>query len=226
MNLLKKWPIIMADSWIRCLIHEPSKSHYYRLWAKTLFNGRSPLIDEIPWITYEAIEWLESMMKPNIRVFEWGSGGSTLFFANRVQQVTTIEHDFDWYKMVSKKLVHKEITNVDLHLIEPEAQIHPSYRSTNQQYKGLSFQRYVQIIDTFPNNTFDLVVVDGRARLSCIQHSIAKIKPQGFLLLDNSDRDEYKKGNEYFSNWPQRVFYGPVPYAKVPCSTTLWQKPF
>jgi len=50
----------------------------------------------IPWISYPAIKMLEKILKPEMRVFEWGVGGSTLFFSARVRQLVSIEHDLQW----------------------------------------------------------------------------------------------------------------------------------
>src|SRR5262249_9447946 len=41
----------------------------------------TPLDLGIPWVNYQALEWLSRIVNPRMRVFEWGSGGSTVFFA-------------------------------------------------------------------------------------------------------------------------------------------------
>jgi hypothetical protein len=40
----------------------------------------SPLEIELPWISYAAIDFLDGYLKPDMTVYEYGSGGSTLFF--------------------------------------------------------------------------------------------------------------------------------------------------
>ena len=37
-------------------------------------------IKPIPWVTHGAKKWLDSYLKKDMKVFEWGSGGSTLYF--------------------------------------------------------------------------------------------------------------------------------------------------
>ncbi len=40
------------------------------------------LLDEgLPWITFPAMRWLHGHLRPSMSVFEWGSGGSTVFLA-------------------------------------------------------------------------------------------------------------------------------------------------
>ncbi len=46
-----------------------------------------------PWLVFDAIHFLENWLKPGMRVFEYGSGVSTFFFAQRVAEVTNEERD-------------------------------------------------------------------------------------------------------------------------------------
>ena len=38
---------------------------------------------------------------------------------------------------------------------------------------------------------FDLVVVDGRARVACVRAALEHLTDADVVLLDNADRDEY-----------------------------------
>ena len=55
----------------------------------------------------------------------------------------------------------------------------------------MSFERYVKSIDDYPDRFFDMVLVDGRARKFCLEHAPKKIRPGGYLLMDNSSTPEY-----------------------------------
>lgn len=181
---------------------------------------------DIPWLVYAATDWLQSYLEPEMQVFEWGSGGSTLFLASRVRSVITVEHDPDWYSVVSRRLLDGNVHNVSLVLCEPEKTKSPEiYYSTAEEYEGLSFQCYAELIDVHPNDTFDLVIVDGRARPACMVHALAKVCPGGYLMLDNSNREIYECGKQAVSTWPSREFYGPGPCNEYPWATTIWQKP-
>lgn len=214
-------------NWLKFLVRRPARLDWYKHWRGTLKAGRSPLSDELPWMVYEAIDWLQSYLEPEMQVFEWGSGGSTLFFSSRVGSVTSVEHDPTWHSIVLHQLQRRDIQNAHLVLCEPErGQTLPeAYTSTDERYKGLSFQRYVEAIDIYPDVTFDLVVVDGRARPGCMLHAVAKIRSGGYLLLDNADREEYVAGTRMVSGWPSLEFYGPGPYNEGCWATTVWQKP-
>ena len=74
-----------------------------RDWIATTFLGRDLLTAGWPWITFPAMRWLTSYLRPSMSVFEWGSGGSTLFFAQRVARVVSVEYDTAWSAAVTTR---------------------------------------------------------------------------------------------------------------------------
>src|SRR3954452_8270654 len=78
-----------------------------RCLAHNIVNGKSPLDLEIPWFSYAAIDFLEPWLRPDMTVCEYGSGGSTLFFARRVKSVFSIEDNPKWFELVSQRLKEK-----------------------------------------------------------------------------------------------------------------------
>lgn len=42
-------------------------------------DRKSPLAQGLPWFSYPSIDFLDSYVKPDMRVFEWGVGGSNLW---------------------------------------------------------------------------------------------------------------------------------------------------
>src|SRR6516165_5398218 len=65
---------------------------------------RDPIAVRLPWISFSAIRALESLLTHSMFAFEYGSGGSTLFFARRCQSVLSIEDRADWAERVSSGL--------------------------------------------------------------------------------------------------------------------------
>jgi predicted O-methyltransferase YrrM len=55
-----------------------------------------------------------------MRVFEYGSGGSTLFFGERAKVLVSVEHDREWYKVLKQHLEKRGLRNVEYLLAEPE----------------------------------------------------------------------------------------------------------
>ena len=83
-------------------------------WKYSIQNkdGNTPLESGKPWITFAAIELLEKTLSNNDRVFEYGTGGSTIFFAKRAKRVISVEHDIEWYNNVVTKLNEEGLNNV------------------------------------------------------------------------------------------------------------------
>ena len=60
--------------------------------------------EALPWVTYSFIDFIKDRLNKQQRVFEYGSGSSTLFYAKRVAKVVSVEHDENWFnKIVSSK---------------------------------------------------------------------------------------------------------------------------
>lgn len=185
---------------------------------------------KVPWLPYMATEFLECRLLPRFRVFEWGSGGSTYWFSERCQRVISIEHD-------PARLIVPIPTNVEALLLEPESgEIGPDpsepshYRSGSTEVgPGRNWKRYATAIDAY--DLFDVVLVDGMARASCISHAVPHVRPGGWLVIDNTgDRPYYlSKTINMFGNWDggwERVtFFGRGPILSYLWETTMFRRP-
>lgn len=169
-------------------------------------------------MVFDAIDYLNSLPLENKRVFEYGSGGSTLYWLSRNMLPISVEHDPSWFDLVR---IHLDTSKVDYRLVQPQKHVAEViadisdpllYLSEDAQYKGYNFKSYVSQIDTFPNGYFDVILVDGRARPACIMHSAPKIKVNGLLILDNADRLYYtQKAGVFLHNYKCLPFYGVGP---------------
>lgn len=183
----------------------------------------------IPWMNYQTVDHLENIVPDGAMVFEYGSGASTKYWISRGCQVVSIEHDRKFFDLMHDALS----ASCNYRLFEPEIDPNPnrhshespeSYKSSD--YTGYSFESYVKAIDKYPDAHFDLVVVDGRARPSCIKRSIPKLKSGGIMILDNSDRSYYLQDTAIFlAGWRQVTFRGPVRGLFHQEQTTLFWKP-
>ena len=73
----------------------PSQRCYALSWLLSL-QGDYLLRRRRRWLTYDTIRYLTKHVGPNLKVFEFGSGGSTLFWLPRVAKCVSIEHDPGW----------------------------------------------------------------------------------------------------------------------------------
>lgn len=204
-------------------------------WIRSLDGRAGPLADELPWITFAAIQFLKKNLRPEMSVFEYGSGGSTLFFSRRVKQIFSVEHDPLWYEKVAQAIKNSQRKNCQLVVHEPipdplTAGKDPSdpaaYISTDERFHDQSFHAYATAIDSHPSQTFDVVMVDGRARPSCVKHGLEKVKAGGFLIVDNAERSEYQRSYLQLANphWARQDLMGPGPYNPYFWQTTIWKR--
>jgi hypothetical protein len=233
-------PVIYLKKTLRALWNKPrlktliSSLRYYADWREHLAPGRNSVNDRSPWMCFSAVRFLKEITRQDMRVFEYGSGGSTLFWISRVQEITSVEHDTSWYQIMKERLDGQEVQNLQYILAEPINDPHfaekrfenpDDYISSEPAYGGKNFEKYVKSIDSFPDNYFDIVVIDGRSRPSCIKHGIPKLKKNGFLIIDNSERKYYLDPFAFDNNsWKISKFAGPVPYSRSFSETSFLKK--
>lgn len=140
-----------------------------------------------PWLTREAITYLERILKPSDKVLEYGMGGSTVWFSKRALRVDSIEHDLSWFDLVLKAVQQDPLLNVGLHHVPPDN----------------DFEQYVQFGRKLGEGGggFDVVVVDGRRRVRCIRAISEFVLPGGLLVLDNAERPHYQEAQDFLSSW-------------------------
>ncbi|HNP48309.1 MAG TPA: hypothetical protein PKL85_05695 [Bacteroidia bacterium] len=207
---------------------------YFFRWIKDQQPERNSVRDEMVWLTYPVIDFLRNYLKSSMKVFEYGGGGSTLFFAKYVSELITVEHDKEWFERLTEILNRKKIKHWTGKHISPEpsgfsgSPADPElYLSSDTHSENLSFQKYAAAIDQYPDGYFDLVLVDGRARPSCLFHSLSKVKKGGLLILDNAEREHYhEKMDALIAKDYTLILDGmaPVPFGEWFSSTCVWRK--
>ncbi len=173
----------------------PPRERRVRHWAYSLtrVHDSAALAElDVPWWTYRAIDaveaWLAGRPEPG-RVFEYGSGASTLWLARRAGEVHSVEHDRGFAELLAPHLAGQP--RIDLQVVAPVAAEHPVLASAKEGYAGLDFAAYVAAIDRVDGD-FDLVVIDGRARAECLRRAVPRLRPGGTIVFDNSRRARYR----------------------------------
>ena len=161
----------------------------------------------IPWLTEGAIEFLKGFVKPETKVLEFGCGGSTIWMSQIVHNLITVEHDEDWYNKIKDYIIKHE----------GKADI----RRMDLPYHG--------VLDEFPDEHFDLIIVDGRRRVECAKAAMPKVKKEGFLMLDNAERKEYDEAFKALYLWEMNRTTQNTPdslgYFYNNWQTCWWKKP-
>lgn len=208
---------------------------YFPDWWSSLDGNKNTLDDERPWICFAAIDFLGSVLTKEMRIYEYGSGGSTLFFAKRVNEVISVEHNPEWFTRVQDRINKKGVTNCHLKLFQAEQDplysrndiANPdAYVADDDNYCGMTFRKYASSIDCYSDGNFDVVLIDGRVRPSCFKHSLNKIKTGGYLILDNAERSHYSYIHENLKKlgWKKNDYFGPLPQVYHFSETCIWQK--
>lgn len=123
----------------------------------------------------EALRKRLALLAPGSRVLEWGAGGSTLYWPREFPELewVTVEHDPAWAKAVRPRLPG------NARLIEREL--------------GHAYWRLEE-------GTFDLIIVDGRERVRCMDAARAYLRPGGAVILHDSSRRRYGPGMDYYKH--------------------------
>ena len=163
----------------------------------------------VPWFTYPAIRQLARMIRADWRVLEFGSGNSTLWWAQRVAAVVSVEHDPVWVERLrsaapSNVTVHQRVMDEpvradldDLLLSEyfPTGCFGvPTDDPTRNYRAGLldaAYRGYAVTGLEYPRGHFDVIVIDGMARALTAWVAARQVADAGLIVFDNSDRHEY-----------------------------------
>lgn len=143
---------------------------------------------DVPWWTFSAIARVERWIaeRGDVRAFEYGAGASTAWLARRCRQVVSAEHDAGFFRVVAPSFTQD---NVELRLVEPHRGVaSPRVRSGRKGYADCDFSDYVDAIGT---DRYDLIVIDGRARVACFERARRQLARGGLIVFDNSERSRY-----------------------------------
>jgi hypothetical protein len=148
--------------------------------ADNVIHHRTPLELQRPWFSYAATDFLETYVQPQMTVCEYGSGGSTIYFAKRTTSVVSIEDNPEWYALVTRQLKKLKILNAELRLCPFNFK------------KPINFEKSAYL-HAIPDRPFDIYVIDGseewdQVRPYCFWHVEERIQPGGIIILDDSWR--------------------------------------
>lgn len=174
------------------------------VYSKTSNKPIDYLKNPIPWFNYATIDFINDRINETLDVFEFGSGYSTLYFAKKVNSITSVEYDLGWFSNITNQT--KKLNNVNI-----------IYNKLDDSYP--------QSIEKLQKK-YDLIIVDGRMRVESFKISINCLKVGGILILDDSSRSKYieafnvakKSGYKHIS------FNGLKPAGYISDQTTIFYK--
>ena len=115
-------------------------------------------------------EWrlLRNNIKKQHRVLEFGSGNSTLHLQGRCKKLVSIEHNRRWYDFVKSK-------------INPEL----------VDYHHRPLKHYTKDLQKL--GPFDVIIIDGRARLKCARDILKILKKDHAVFVHDWFRSQYHR---------------------------------
>lgn len=159
----------------------------------------------VPWVTYPFIDFIEKRLNKTLKVFEYGSGFSSLFYSEYVLQVTSVEHNAVWYQKM-KKIIPE---NVELIFRDDDID-------------GL----YCKAVN-LKGEVYDLIIVDANDRVNCTKQALTALSDKGVVILDDSDREEYQEAFDIMAQNKYReiTFWGISPGYFNRKATTVFYRP-
>lgn len=169
----------------------------------------------VPWFTYGATHYLSKVVRPEYRILEFGAGNSTRWWAGRVAEVVSVEHDPVWAEGVRRRKLHNvtllerpmgypilfQHSEVFIREFAPlQLSARQSPDPTRNYRAGLldnEFHSYAAALLDYPSGHFNIIVVDGMARVLTAWLASRQLADDGMIIFDNSDRDEYSDAYQF-----------------------------
>jgi hypothetical protein len=198
---------------------------------------------EVPWITYPAFQQLKRIVKPELRVFEYGCGASSLWWGRHVREVVSVDHNAAWANMTigarleSLTVVVREmdapVEASRSRILEPFFASEPYLPLSNSVQHNIDhgllcrqFASYALELTRYPVGHFDIVVVDGMARVLTAWLAARYVNPQGLIVFDNAERWQYNSAYQALRDqgFYRIDYYGPGPVNRQEWCTSIFTK--
>lgn len=164
-----------------------------RYLAQSLPSQHTPLTLGIPWWSFGAVDAVSSFITPDMEVFEFGSGGSSIFLAERAKCVTCVEDSEEWTELVRRQAERRGLLNL-------QVLARPFDFQTAEKFGESSY------LAALGEGVYDVIVVDGQeesvqVRPECFWRAERHIKPGGLIVLDDSWRYPQVKAQNTAKHW-------------------------
>lgn len=154
-----------------------------------------------PWMQDDQVELVERILlsfgKRTLRILEWGSGGSTVYFPKLLEKKginylwMSLEHKEEWAEKIRKETTKHKNVQVNL------------FKQKSESPSSINLDGYVQhprVSCEIAENKFDFILIDGRARARCLVEAKFLIKNNGIILLHDAERVKYHYVFPLFEN--------------------------
>jgi len=151
-------------------------------------NGQ-PFMDENE---IQAVACCLTLFDRPVKVLEWGSGESTRYFSRLLGPGSSwfaVEHQYEWFRHVQASIYGLDGCSVAVVHVPPGRE----YVEGDDDGDVATFSAYIQAPQRF-HESYEFILVDGRARVACMAKGWEMLDPQGFMVLHDAQRPEYARG--------------------------------
>jgi len=148
--------------------------------------------------------------KKKIKIFEWGSGFSSIYYAQYLKKKNA---EFEWHSIDNNKVWHEKIVfqvkkkqlmqhvrlyckefipfweKPDWGLVPPKCGFFGPKSENEKNY--IMFPKLL-------NEKFDILIIDARFRRLCLQAAKEVLLPEGVVILHDAQKSHYHPGLEDF----------------------------
>jgi len=160
---------------------------------------------DLPWMKSKELDILVELLDrlAPARCLEWGAGASTTYFPARLpglERWLSIEHYGPWFDVVQGRNRHPAVEVVH------QPPDHGDYAGTRKEGTLEDFRTYVTLPEA-RGGTYDFILIDGRARVHCLEAAFRLVDDRGIVALHDANRESYRATlppfvhQELFADW-------------------------
>lgn len=192
-----KHPDVQLKDWwrifrvIKYLMYRPIDIVPYLRFS--LFNRKTPLDLEVPWWSFAAVRAVKKILHQEMEVFEFGSGGSSIYVGSRVRSLTCVEDELEWHELVCSTAQRRGIKALSV--------LHKPFDFWNtSEFENSDY------LQSLISDKYDLIIIDGKeytdqVRDICFWRAEAYVATRGFIILDDSWRYPQVKEKNRAKKW-------------------------
>lgn len=153
---------------------------------------------EVPHLENKDMVMFKRYLEKGTRCFEFGCGWGTIWIAKlpNIERLKSIENDIVWYEKITKRIEEEKLENI--------AEI--CYVDTDSNHSGWGFPKSKNLekwrnyyASYSPSFNADIILIDGRFRVSCGLDLVRKIETITFVMIDDFlNREHYHVLLKYY----------------------------
>jgi predicted O-methyltransferase YrrM len=148
-----------------------------------------------PWLTFPALDEIETWDLKDKIVFEYGLGASTIWWAKKCKRIEGVETSFKWWLATCEKLRELKLSNCMLY----------------------SEGRPAEYVDSvYSDWQYDIIIIDGDPvgwRDACVKPSLECLAKGGKLICDNWHQPSVwmplYETQKLLTSFPHKIFKQP-----------------